>query len=265
MSCRTYSIQILVACSLILMSGRTEVSGQITILSQSRSVSADATIACSDSIVDSSSASTTTGVSFIQSVSESMSGAEANTSGGICIGTTETFSSSASQNSAVAPVVPPIVSIVEGIGSASAGKSNGALENGSANAASTLSVDFQVVTSSPYLFSGEVDGVESSVGGFFLANANVSLVMGSTTIHSVDANAPDLFGLGTLNTFSFAGTLAPGLYTLSASATANISGSLEGADSASFSFNFVPEPNATLWTLLLTTGLMARRRHRRVL
>lgn len=113
-----------------------------------------------------------------------------------------------------------------------------------------------------YQLFGQVDGVgvNASFTGYFPGNATVSLAMGSTTIHSVSPNPPDIFGDGTLNAFAFSGVLAPGVYSLNASASASASGTIESYDSSRFAFTLVPEPGIPTCILQLITMLVLRLR-----
>jgi hypothetical protein len=216
---------------------------QITVLSQDRSVSADARLSCVDIGYVSSQATGTAGV-FSEMVAERMTGAEANENGGLCIEPGDVVESRSSQNTNIAGIS------IEGMGSAAAGK-GGALESGSATGRSALWVRFQVASEMPYQLFGEVDGLEAVPGLFLPGQATVSLKQGDTIFHTVSPHAPDLAGEGTKHSFSFSGVLAPGEYTLDALASASAFGPTESGSTSSFRLTFVPEPALTPHALLV--------------
>lgn len=210
---------------------------ELTIASHTRSVFAEAT-ACNFAPSDVSTITSTLNGDFSQSVSEEMSAIELTERGEFlfCTEDVDMASAAATQNSTIRN------DEIQGAGVATA--SAFGLDGGSAEANSHFSVIFQVDTPTAYQLFGVVAGSRHfGPGPRERGDAQVALLSGEELIHSAIPNEPDEFGFGTTNAFSFAGTLMPGTYTLNAEAKGMYSGSEGGAD-ATFSFTFVPEPNA---------------------
>ncbi|MEM8679375.1 MAG: hypothetical protein AAGF97_08490 [Planctomycetota bacterium] len=250
-----FTTTILAGLALMLIAVTSPVDAQLSLISQSRSVSAEATIC--DGPVDASILSSSAAGLFAESTSESMDGWEATAAGALCIEMDEEYSGAATQDTNIS------TSIIQGFGTATAGKSGGVLEPGYGKGDSDFSVTFELTSPMSYELFGEVAGEAADVGGFYPGEANVTLLQGSSVIHSVDPFTPDPdFGGGSENAFAFSGVLSPGVYTLNAYASAMSKGYMESGDSSSFSFTFVPEPDASavlLVGLLLAWGKSRKR------
>ena len=231
-----------------------DVSGGVTLVSQTRSISATATV-CLEGPVNSSMMSTAQLGDFMASVSESMGTHESGAGGGLCVLQSDA-SAGAEQNSEVS------LSEIQATGSARAGMSP-ADEIGSASSSSELSVSFEVDAATSYSLTGVVAGESVSSGGFFPGSAQVELTFGETVLHSVRPRAPDpVLGGGTENPFSLSGTLTPGTYTLRATAQASRSWGIEGSSESRFNVRFVPEPASPFAIPIAATAIAFRARRR---
>ena len=229
-------------CALLSVNAHAE----ILLLSQNRSVSASAGLACGGPADSSSVTATQVGV-FNEFVSERMSGQEANANGGSCLYTNESLASNARQNTNVG------TSGIQGTGRSNADKAGGAMESGAARSSSLLNVNFAVETPISYQFNGAVDGCFSSLFPG-QGSALAALLGDGGVIHEARPNPPEFFCDGTRNDFAFSGVLGPGNYELVATAYASAFGPTEGSDFNSFAFTFsaepIPEPATEMFGLL---------------